>query len=266
MIARHIGIGILALLAMTFPVQAGISVGTLTLESDARPGQVYRGTFTVVNTDSTPRTAAVFQTDYSFRSDGSNSFSEPGLLPRSNARWITFSPRQIEVPPRQSMSISYEVRVPADSTLQGTYWSIFMVEEVESGSDTPASLSRNQTEVRQVVRYGIQCITNIGDVGRAQLHLTGTRLVAEDGHDPELQVDVENVGERWQSPAAWMELYDDTGRRVGRFESEKKRIYPETSVRFRINLGATPAGKYKALVVLDSGDQDVIGARYDLEF
>jgi P pilus assembly chaperone PapD len=264
-IARRIFLIGLVVLAATVPAEAGISVGTLTLESEAQRGQAYRGTFTVANTDSVPRTAVVYQTDYTFHSDGSNRFDEPGQAARSNASWITFSPHRIEVPPGQSATVSYEVRVPEDAALVGTYWSMLMVEEV-ADPGLPTRLQRNQTEVRQTVRYGVQCITHIAGTGRAQLAFTGTRLVSEEGESRELQVDVENTGERWLSPAAWMELYDGNGRQVGRFESEKKRIFPGTSVRFRISLGDTPSGKYKALVVLDNGDQNVFGAKYDLEY
>lgn len=266
MVTRFISIIGLALLAVVLPLQAGISVGTLTLESDGQPGQTYRGTFSLINTDSVPRTAVIYQTDYKFRSDGSNLFDEPGAEPRSNARWISFSPHQIEVPPLQSTVVSYEVRVPADTALRGTYWSMLMVEQRDSDSGLPTRLRRRQTEVRQVVRYGVQCVTQIAGTGDAKLSFTDTRLVSDEGQSTELQVDVENVGERWLSPTAWMELYDSNGRQIGRFESEKKRIYPGTSVRFRIGLGETPSGKYKALVVLDSGDQNVFGAKYDLEF
>jgi hypothetical protein len=263
---RHISIIGLILFAVALPLRAGISVGTLTLESDVLPGQTYRGTFSLINTDSVPRTAVIYQTDYTFRSDGSNRFDDPGLEPRSNARWISFSPHQIEVPPLQSATISYEVRVPADSALHGTYWSMLMVEQADNDSGFPTRLRRHQTEVRQMVRYGVQCVTQISGTGKTQLSFTGTRLVSDEGQGTELQVDVENVGERWLSPTAWMELYDSDGRQVGRFESEKKRIFPGTSVRFRIGLGEMPSGKYKALVVLDSGDQNVFGAKYDLEF
>lgn len=265
-VTRFISIIGLALLTAVLPLQAGISVGTLTLESDVHPGQTYRGTFSLINTDSVPRMAVIYQTDYTFRCDGSNRFDDPGVEPRSNARWITFSPHQIEVPPLQSATISYEIRVPADSMLNGTYWSMLMVEQSDVESGLPTRLRRHQTEVRQTVRYGVQCVTQIAGTGNARLSFTGTRLVSVEGQSTELQVDVENVGERWLSPAAWMELYDSDGRQVGRFESEKKRIFPGTSVRFRIGLGETPSGKYKALVVLDSGDQNVFGAKYDLEF
>ena len=246
--------------------KAGITVETLSVEKIVAPGETYQGTITLTNDGSEPQNVVVYQTDYLCFSDGSNQFGMAGELARSNANWVAFSPRQVEVPPHQSSWISYEVKVPNDSSLIGTYWSLLMVEQVEQPADSALRLRRNQAGVQQVIRYGIQCVTHVGSSGFHRLHFTGTQLVVREDQGKELQVDVENAGERWAVPAAWVELYGDNGRHIGRFESGKKRIFPGTSVRFRIPLGNVPAGKYKALVVLDNGDQDVLGAKYDLEF
>lgn len=246
--------------------EAGITVGTLTVEREAAIGESYRGTITLANDGDEFQDVILYQTDYLCFSDGSNEFGDAGTLERSNANWITFSPPQLQVPPHQSSQVSYEISVPDDSSLIGTYWSLLMVEEVNSSSELPSDLYRNQAGIRQVIRYGIQCITQIGETGHHRLSFTGTQLVVGDNEEKELQVDVENTGERWAVPIAWMELYDASGRHVGRFESEKRRIFPGTSVRFRIHLSNVLSGKYKALVVLDNGDRNVLGAKYDLEF
>ncbi len=246
--------------------EAGITVGSLCIEKETRPGESYQGTITLANNDSIARYAVIYQTDYLCFSDGSNQFGDAGELERSNANWITFSPRRVEVPAYQSSQVSYEVRVPDDSSLIGTYWSLLMVEEIDQLDDSLSKLSRDQVAVRQVIRYGIQCITHIRNTGDHRLSFTGAQLVVREDDEKELQVDVENIGERWAVPMAWMELYDGNGHHMGRFGSERKRIFPGTSVRFRIDLGNTPSGKYKALVVLDNGGQNVLGAKYDLEF
>jgi len=246
--------------------EAGVTVGTLTIEEEARVGESYRGTITLTNDGNEFQGVIIYQTDYLCFSDGSNEYGDAGTLERSNADWITFSPSQLEVPPHESSQVSYEINVPEDSSLIGTFWSLLMVEEVNSSINLPSDLQRNQAGVRQVIRYGIQCITHIGETGHHRLSFTGTQLVIGENEEKELQVDVENVGERWAVPIAWMELYDTSGRHVGRFESEKRRIFPGTSVRFRIHLSSVHTGKYKALVVLDNGDRNVLGAKYDLEF
>jgi P pilus assembly chaperone PapD len=244
---------------------AGVTIGTLTLEREVRPGETYQGSLMLTNNDNEPQDVVIYQTDYSFASDGSNQFGKPGTQPRSNAGWITFSPRQMQIPPHQGSDIHYVVHVPVDSALIGTYWSVIMVEEVPP-PDTMIHLARNETTVRQVMRYGVQCVTHIGESGTTKVQVTGARLEELQDNKKELQVDVQNTGERWIVPAAWMELYDSEGHHVGRFDSQKKRIFPGTSVRFHIELNGTYSGKYKALVVLDNGDQNVFGAKYNLEF
>ncbi|MBM3324751.1 MAG: hypothetical protein FJY66_03700 [Calditrichaeota bacterium] len=256
---------LLALVLFAPRAEAGITVETLSIEKTVDPGGVLRGTIVLTNNGSEPQGVVVYQTDYLFFSDGSNQFGAPGETERSNARWLTFSPHQTEVPPGQSSWISYELQVPNDSSLGGTYWSMLMVEQMDRPSDSNTVLRRNQAAVRQIIRYGIQCVTHIGRSGSHHLQFMETQLIEQEDGTKELQVDVENRGERWAVPKAWVELYSSTGRHLGRFESEKKRIFPGTSVRFRIALGDIPAGKYKALVVLDNGDQDVLGAKYDLE-
>jgi P pilus assembly chaperone PapD len=264
--SRYFLLFLLAALCLSTQVEAEITVETLSLEKVVAPGEIYQGTITVTNNGDQPQKAVVYQTDYSFHSDGSNQFGIAGEMARSNADWVSFSPRLVEVPPHQSSWISYEVRVPNDSALTGTYWSMLMVEQADQSSDSIPRLRRNQAAVRQVVRYGIQCVTHVGGSGFYHLQFTGTQLVIREDQEKELQVDVENVGKSWAVPIAWVDLFSDNGHHIGRFQSEKKRIYPDTSVKFRIALGDIPAGKYKALVVLDSGDQNVLGAKYNLEF
>jgi hypothetical protein len=244
---------------------SAITVSSLTNERQALPGESYTGTVEVVNNGNEPAAVEVHQTDYLFQSDGSNAFGPAGELGRSNANWIDFSPNRIVIPPHETHMIDYKVTVPDDDSLSGTYWSILMVEEVSTDT-TNARAVENQAAISQVVRYGVQCITHIGMTGNSDLQFIGTELSATTDSTRELLVDVKNTGDRWAVPVAWVELYDEVGQSAGKFECDKKRIFPGTSVRFRIQLPGSLQGKYKALVVLDSGGENVLGAKYDLEF
>jgi hypothetical protein len=116
------------------------------------------------------------------------------------------------------------------------------------------------------MRYGVQCITQIGEGGTKQVQFSNSQLIRSADKKTELQVDVANSGQRWIVPTAWVELYDSSGHLADRVEGERKRIFPGTSVRLRFGLGDMTGGKFKALVVLDNGDQTVFGAKYDVEF
>jgi len=247
------------------PVAVAVTIASLTHERAAAAGENYDGFIEIVNKSDNPAVIEVYQTDYEFQSDGSNSFGEPGALARSNAKWIDFSPNRITIPPRETYHVDYSVTVPDDASLSGTYWSMLMVEEInrDSGAGDPRD---NQASISQVIRYGVQCITHIGESGESDLEITDAELLAAELESKELQLDVKNNGNRWAVPIIWAELYDHAGKSAGKFECEKKRIFPGTSVRFLINLGNQLSGKYKALVVIDSGEENVLGAKYDLEF
>lgn len=258
-------ITLLAIICIPSVDYAAINVGSLTIEKTVDIGQTYKGVITLTNDDKEPAEVTIYQTDYFFQSDGSNSYGEPGTMPRSNAKWITFSPQMVRIPPNGASTVNYTLRVPYDSTLTGTYWSLLMVEEIPR-ADTLADLRKNQARITQKVRYGIQIVTQIGETGEPKVAFNEPNLILGEQQERTLQVAVENTGNRWIVPTSRIELYDLEGKYVGRFEGEKKRIFPGTSVSLRIDLNKAPHGQFKALVVLDSGEQNVFGAKYNLQF
>lgn len=245
---------------------AGIAVvGGLSKEKTAACGTTYQGTIRIRNLGTTPQTVRVYQTDYRFFADGRNVYGEPGKDPRSNAGWVTLSPSLLTIPPKEEAAVAYEVAVPHDNALRGSYWSMVMVEGMGDGSPQAALTTKGETRiaVRQVIRYGVQLVTDIGATGTRSLEIDA-RLVRADGKRL-LQVDVQNTGERWLRPTLWAQLFDARGQFVGKFNGARARVYPGTSVRKSIDLSAVPAGTYKALVVADAGEQSVYGATYTLK-
>ena len=253
------------LLASSTPAAAAISVvGGLTREVVVQPGKEYRGAIIVKNTSDKPEEIRVYQTDYLFYSDGTALYGEPGKAPRSNAPWIRVSPSRISVEPRRAVTVHYAITVPDKSDLSGTYWSMLMVETVpgltpETAEDKAKAPALG---IRQVIRYGVQMVTQVGKSGSADLAFQ-TRL-QRDGERTVLQIDLDHDGERWLRPFLWVELYDHEGSHMGRFEAGRKRMYPGTSTRSEVDMSDLPDGTYKALVVADAGGGDVFGATYSL--
>jgi len=258
----------IALLLWSIPGAAGAAIvvlGPLSQEKTVEIGKTYRGTIRVSNPGNTPQTVKIYQTDYRFFSDGRNLYGEPGKDARSNADWITLSPTLLTVPPKEEVAVNYRIAVPADKSLRGSYWSMVMVEG--TGDAGPMSLTavsgKARIAVRQVIRYGVQMVTDIGDTGTRSLKLNA-RLVRADGKRL-LQVDVANTGERWLRPSLWTQLFDEKGQFVGKFAGASARVYPGTSIRKNIDLGAVSVGTYKALVVADADEDSVYGATYTLK-
>jgi hypothetical protein len=241
---------------------AGIAPESPTTEVRvARSGGSYRGTIIVRNSGKTPADVKLYQTDYAFSADGHKSFDTPGVMPRSNAAWLHLSQEQITVAPGERGRVDYEVRVPDGAGLVGTYWSAVMIEQV---GGLEASAKRDQVQLRQVVRYAIQVITEIGESGKGEIAFRNANLVTE-GKRRDFSVDVENTGERWLQTQVWLELHDTAGRLAGKFDGQRLRTFPATSVRNHIDLTAVPPGKYVALLVADGGRNDLFGTQIELD-
>lgn len=242
-------------------VQAGIAPeGDTSHVKAVRMGDSYRGVVIVRNTGAKPVDVKLYQTDYAFTADGKNYYSAPGKLPRSNAAWLRISREQTTIPAGERGQFEYEVRVPDDARLIGTYWSTLMVEPIGGAESATQPIPK----LRQVIRHAIQVITEIGETGRGELSFGNARLLDEQGQRW-FTVDMQNTGERWLRTNVWLELHDAQGRMAGRFSGRRLRTFPATSVRNRIDLSTVAPGKYLALLVADAGRNDLFGTRIELD-
>lgn len=264
-------ITLLVSLGMVFPVWGQLSViGELSQDREARPGEKYEGIIIVKNDTDEPQEAKVYQTDYLFYFNGTNDYGDPGTTPRSNARWVTFSPASLVVPPQSSMAVNYTVTVPANikgEPLVGSYWSMLMIEGIGKGSaesTLPRDSSKTQMGIQQTIRYGIQLATHITQTGVKKISFLNAQLVTKEEGGKFLQVDIENTGNLGLRPEVYVELFDGSGASVGRYEGNRYRLYPGTSVRQMINLSKAPRGEFRALVVVDAGGDEVFGAQYTI--
>lgn len=225
------------------------------------------GNIVIANNGKEAETVRIYQTDYMFSADGKNNFGSPGSMPRSNAKWIKFTPNQVTVAPGEETSIFYEIAVPETSDLRGTYWSVIMVEPIPQDALKPPNPKKDKATigVQAVFRHAVQMITHIENTGTRALQFSNKALKVQ-AHKTFLTIDVENVGERWLVPQLYVDVADSGGNAMKRYEGKKFRIYPGCSARYVIDLGKLNSGKYNALVIADSGENEkVFGARYILD-
>jgi len=261
LIRKMLAVGVLLCTMLVLETHAGILVKKgLTREKIVRMGETHGDSIDIQNTGTSTEELRIYQTDYFFYSDGRNFYDEPGTVRRSNANWIRFSPRHLAIPPNGTGKVDYSIKVPDGASLIGTYWSMLMVERVPNEDEIMTS-----TTLPQTLRYGIQMITHISDTGLRRLKFLNTKLLKEK-EKRILQVDMENTGERYLEPFVWVKLYDEAGNYTDRFDAEKSRVYPATSIRFTIDLTSVSKGTYNAMVVADCGGDDIFGVTYSLKF
>ena len=256
-------LGVATVLLGTTRAYSGVAPeGSTTHVRTAQRGEIYRGSIVVRNTGEQPADIKVYQTDYVFTAEGRSEYGTPGELPRSNAKWLRLGQEQVTVAPGKRVSMDYEVRVPDDASLTGTYWSAIMIQPIVGMEAAGKRGARAQ--LRQVIRHAIQVITEIGESGTGAIAFDNARLLLEDG-TRWFAFDIGNVGERWLRTDVWLELRDSQGRPVGRFPGRRLRTFPGTSVRNRIDLSAVSPGRYLALLVADGGRNDLFGTQLELD-
>ena len=252
------------------PAHAQVQVeGKLTDDRAAKPGTVYEGVINIKNDTDRPQQARIYQTDYLFFADGTNEYGAPGSTPRSNASWIQLSPSDLTIQPGKTVPVKYVVHVPETGAkgnpLAGSYWSMIMVEGVSEVEMAPREKDGKPViTTHATIRHGYQVATHVGDPVRRLIEFDGVSLRQGEQAPASLQADVAATGNAMLRPEAWLELFGSDGAAVGRIEGQRYRIYPGTSVRYRFDLSHLPSGTYEALVLVDAGEDDILGAQYTL--
>ena len=247
---------------LTHAAYAQISIlGNLTQIREVRPGDEYSGAVLVENISDEPEDIRAYIRDYLYYSDGTNYYDEPGTHSRSNATWIIHSPGQTTIQPKERIAIQYQIRVPDDTSLIGSYWCMLMVEGVP---EVPTAQPEHNLSIRVITRYGNQIITNISNTGTRQIQFQDSQLILEEG-ERFLQVKIQNIGELSVNPDLWIELFNFDGESKGTYHAIKTRILPGCSIESKIDLSLLELGSYKALLVADCGDEDLFGVNYTLD-
>jgi len=236
-------------------------IGSLTRTDEAVPGASYKGTIILQNDGSREARARIYIKDYLFSADGTIRYNDPGTNTRSNADWLTFSPNTIVIKAGDRGELYYSVTVPDNPELKGTYWCMLLIEEIPENADN--GTEQEALTIRQVMRFGMQIVTEMKGPARGSLSFFHTALLKDEGGKFFL-IDIENTGERWLKPEVYGELYDSSGKFIQRLDAGKKRIYPGTSVRASFDISKLSQDSYKMLVIADAGGRDIFGGNYTL--
>ncbi len=228
---------------------------------EGQEGQTLKGQIVVRNAQSTEQDVKLYLRDYYFNANGESFFPEIATQPRSNAKWIDVSETYVTLNPMEERTIDYEISIPNGVEMDGTFWSVILVEGIVPPD--PNMIERG-LQVNTVMRYAVQVVTNLGETGSKELQFTNYDVEKKEDATS-LLIEVENTGERLLIPELQVELYDASGSKIGIYNGGKKKLYPNTSQKFAIPIQDIPEGTYQALVLADSPDADIFGANLTVE-
>lgn len=244
-----------------------------TQEYQLEPGASGSGHIEVFNASQQVQRVRIYQTDYQFRSDGTLAFPPSGTLDHSAGQWIGLNTTALTVPPQRSLSMEYSVRVPADSVQRGTtYWTIIMVETEPSQASQPPNTrpgTRVSVQIREVYRSAtLVAITVAGTKAPREVKLDNWRVVSDSVNGTRrLLVDLENSGLVASRPQVSCEMFDASGISRGVFKGEESErlLLPGSSYTREIDLSSLPAGHYTAIIIADTGSEDLFGAQAEID-
>lgn len=223
------------------------------------PGEVASSQVVLVNNTDAPLVVRLSQGDYRLRPGGAE-FLPPGTHPRSNASWITLSQAEVTLPPGGQVAVSYQIRMPQDSKLSGTYFGVIFVEGAEPEPQAPGEALVG-IAIAQRLRYAVQVLVNVADTGEPKIAFPKARLVSGE-KETTLEVEVSNSGDRYIRPMVRLELFREDGSAVTSLQEGPITLPPDSATLLRISLPKLAPGTYQAALVLDGGGAFVFGKRY----
>jgi hypothetical protein len=275
-LARHGPARILGLWAglalLGSPAGAAVGVlGSLVREFTLAPGEEAQGRVLVRNSSDRPQVVRAYLTDLDPRAGG-RGFPEAGTEVRSNSGWLFLLPAEQVLAPRATGSISFILRVPEALEAAGTYWSMLMIEGVSPDELAPPATEDGQIRVtlRERFRTGVRLTTHV--TGGAAVAASPSLRFAErelltSAQGPALRLVLENDGPVAVRVRLWVEVFDSEGYSLGRYSPDPPTmaLLPGGSGERRVSLADLPPGTYDGLVIADNQDENVFGARYQIE-
>lgn len=260
---RKLFLSVLILFTATVPSFSGISVvNDLTHLYTAVEGATYKGYVEIQNLGDGSQRVKISQKDFLCNSKGQSFYEDPVQHNRTNAHWIDLKATDILLGPKEKYFLAYEVKVPNHLELNGSYWSVVMIEPVE---EVKVQTKKNTVSVLTQVNYAVQIICNTATTGKSEVMFKATEVIHLQGRKY-LLVDLEDTGESYHKIMASAEFFDSkTGAAVGLFKSQLQSLFPYTSKRFTIDISDLKAGQYKGVLLANCLDNSVFGLNLTLD-
>ncbi|MCX6646883.1 MAG: hypothetical protein NTY09_11120 [bacterium] len=197
------------------------------------------------------------------------SFDLPtGNEDRSLTEWLIFSPERMTIEPGETKDIRFEINVPVDINLNGSYWAVIFIENVpveEPGDMTPRP-DAMQVGISVAFRYALQIYTTIEGTEIRNVTFRSLDIAqAEQGLD--ITAILENLGNIYLRPEVWLELRDTAGEVVYRQDYIDQTLLPESARNyiFEVRDLSVAPGRYLAMVIADYGATTLIAAQQVLD-
>jgi hypothetical protein len=158
------------------------------------------------------------------------------------------------------VAVSYQIRIPQDNKLSGTYFSVIFAEAAEPEPQAPGEAP---VGIAIAQRPPLRCpgSRQHGNTGEPKIAFPKARLVTGE-KEATLEVEVSNSGDRYIRPMVRLELFREDGSAVTSLQEGPVTLPPDSAILLRLSLPKLAPGTYQAALVLDGGGAFIFGKRY----
>ncbi|MBN3038637.1 MAG: hypothetical protein JW869_04380, partial [Candidatus Omnitrophica bacterium] len=256
-VAITIGLILVSLLYSNIASAITIRIDQPKVRLQVARGGEKSGTIAVENPSEVTAFVSVYVEDwlYSSTADGSKNFFPPGTTDLSCAKWITFGPAELQIPPFGKQAITYSVSCPSDA--DGAHYAVLFFETSLGETEDEQGVS-----VNVMGRLGSLFVVEPEGTVNRDAKLTNLSVNGKLSSDSEaklsIQLNLENTGNVDFASEGTFYIMDDQGLIVARGElspcytlpGDKGTIYSNVS---KASPSQIPAGEYDLIITIDIG-------------
>lgn len=256
-----LSLSLLALLSLSqISVAAIMLTGGYTHQYNLASGAQVRGSLSLKNLGRTPAEVKIYLEDIqNSRQSG-----------RSNRSWIRLSTNRLTIPAGGTKKITYTINAPRNN-LRGTYWSALIVEPLSGRSIESDQRTKNNKDIKvtisQIMRHAIRLVTDFSG-GKANVTFSAPKME----RDPKTQKRIFSLMARntgtasvGRSVSAWIDVYNNQGLLIGKFEGDKKSLFPTVNKRYGVDISRLKSGQYKGLFAIAAQNGEIFGTNVSIK-
>ena len=236
--------------------------GPLSYVYSGKHGDKIEGKIQLYNQSEKPQRVMLKFYDYPYFDNEEQGYIYPevGKDKRSNASWFQLEKNLVTIPGSSSYEVPVRGTFPENKKLEGSYYSILMIEpELEE-----IKFDEEKPMVRSLVRYALHMVTSLDETGEYGLKII-SKNIKEKGEKKIFEFEVENTGSKYFRPNILIELYSQSGEKIEPFKLSPIWLLPTKTKKYEIDVTDLKLGKYQGMILFDQKGADFFGSNCEFE-
>lgn len=256
---------IYSLIFCSLNIAAAVEInGDLVRDYYLRSGEEITGELSLINRSNEKKGVRLFILDYCQSQKNNIVFQEQNTNQRSNANWVKLlTAKQVVIEANAQKKIQYNIKAPDDLSLQGSFWSIIIIEQ-DGEILSKAPQEEIKTSLRHVIRYGIKIRTHLDSKNKNIIEIIDRELIFQKEQGYFFSMKLANQGDNFLNLEIKGEIYDLKGKFVKNTAEVNFVLYPKQEKSYLLALTDLNTGQYQVLIIINNQSGQSWAAYYTI--